>query len=73
MYKVKTASVSVEWEVHTSYLQVMWPTPDNRNAIMPESPTILNAVEITINSDQAHASIVPCSITCDLIFANFVS
>ena len=37
MYKVTTASLSVESEVDTSHLKVMRPTPDHRKAIIPVS------------------------------------
>ena len=54
MYKVKTASLSVESEVDTSHLQVMRSATDNRKAIIPVSQKILNAVEITIDGHKAH-------------------
>ena len=71
MYKVKTASLSVASEVNTSHLQVMKPPTDNREAIIPVSQKILNAVEITINSHKVYALIDPWTMNGDLISANF--
>ena len=71
MYKVKTASLSVESDVDTSHLQVMRPPTDNRKAIILVSQKILNAIEITINGHKAHVLIDPCTINSDLISANF--
>ena len=44
MYKVKTVSISVESEVNTSQVQVMRPATDNREANIPVSEKIQNAV-----------------------------
>ena len=71
MYKVKTASLSVESDVDTSHLQVMRHPTDNRKAIIPVSQKIRTVVEITINGYKAHALIDPCTINGDLISANF--
>ena len=70
MYKVKTASLSVESGVDTSYLQVMRPPTDNGKGIIPVSQKLFNAVEITINEHKTHALIDPCTINVDLISGN---
>ena len=70
MYRVKTASLSVESEVDTSYLQGMSPTTHNRNRIIPVHQKILNAVDITINWHKAHILIDRYTINGDLISAN---
>ena len=71
MYKVKTASLSVESDVNTLHLLIMRPPTDNRKAIIPVSQKIPNAVEITITGHKPH--ILPDSYTIngDLISANF--
>ena len=71
IYDVTTASLSVESDVDTSHIQVMWPPTDNRKGIIPVSQTILNAVEMTINCHTAHPWIDTCTINGDLILANF--
>ena len=70
IYKVKTARLSVESAVDTLHLKVMRPTKDNSNVIIPMSQKILNAVEITINGDKAHALMDLCTINGNLISAN---
>ena len=71
MYKVQTASISVESEVDTSHLKVMRPPTDNKIAIIAVSQKILNTMEITINGHKAHALMDPCTINSNLISPNF--
>ena len=71
MYKVTTASSSVESEVDTSQLQVMRHPTDIRIVIIPVSQKIFPAIRIIINGYTADALIDPYTINGDLISANF--
>ena len=71
MYKVTTASLSVESEVDTSQLQVMRPATVIRKAIIPVSQKIPSGVEMTIHCHKAHTLIDPHTYNVAFISATF--